>query len=82
LKYFYLKKIKGNVLNFLYAIINIALNNSTEYEGGGVRFIRKNITVFNESKGWALLHPGRVTHYHEALKITKGKRYVLISFNN
>jgi hypothetical protein len=27
LKYFYLKKIKGNVLNFLYAIINIALNN-------------------------------------------------------
>ena len=62
--------------------INVALNSSTDYEGGGIRFIRKNITVFNKNKGWALLHPGRVTHYHEALKITKGKRYVLISFNN
>ena len=62
--------------------INVALNDSSDYEGGGVRFLRKNITIFNESKGWAVLHPGRVTHYHEALKITKGKRYVLISFNN
>ena len=61
---------------------NIALCSDSEYEGGGVKFHSKNITLFNKNKGWLCLHPGRVTHYHEALPITKGLRYVLISFNN
>jgi GR25 family glycosyltransferase involved in LPS biosynthesis len=61
---------------------NIALCSDSEYDGGGVKFHSKNITFFNKNKGWLCLHPGRVTHYHEALPITKGLRYVLISFNN
>jgi len=61
---------------------NIALCSDSEYEGGGVKFHSKNITLFNKNKGWLCLHPGRVTHYHEALPITKGLRYVLVSFNN
>ena len=60
---------------------NIALNDSSCYEGGGVYFIRKKIIVYNKNKGWLLLHPGAVTHYHQALPITKGKRYILVSFN-
>lgn len=61
---------------------NIALNDDTEYTGGGVKFLTKNITVFNKKKGHMILHPGRITHYHEAISILSGKRYVLVSFNN
>ena len=61
---------------------NIALCSDSDYEGGGVKFHSKNITFFNRNKGWLCLHPGRVTHYHEALPITKGVRYILVSFNN
>jgi hypothetical protein len=61
---------------------NIALNDSTEYEGGGVFFHSKNLKFLNKNKGYLTLHPGRVTHYHEAIQITKGKRYILVSFNN
>jgi GR25 family glycosyltransferase involved in LPS biosynthesis len=62
--------------------INIALNDVYCYEGGGVNFISKSITFVNKNVGWLILHPGRLTHYHEALPITKGKRYILVSFNN
>lgn len=61
---------------------NIALCDGNDYEGGGIKFHTKNITLVNKDKGYLCLHPGRVTHYHEALPITQGKRYVLVSFNN
>lgn len=61
---------------------NIALSTFSDYEGGGVKFHSKNITFYNKNKGWVCIHPGRVTHYHEAHPITKGKRYILVSFNN
>lgn len=62
--------------------INVALNSSDEYTGGGVNFLSKKLFFLNKNPGYLLLHPGRVTHYHEALPITSGKRYVLVSFNN
>lgn len=62
--------------------INIALNSSDEYTGGGVNFIHKKCSFLNKTPGYLLLHPGRVTHYHEAIPITSGKRYILVSFNN
>lgn len=62
--------------------INIALNSSDEYTGGGVNFISKQCVFVNKNPGYLLLHPGRVTHRHEAIPITSGKRYVLVSFNN
>tara|TARA_Y100000590_G_scaffold470383_1_gene664323 strand:+ start:2486 stop:5830 length:3345 start_codon:yes stop_codon:yes gene_type:complete len=59
--------------------INIALND--DYEGGEVRFIKKNKQIKNK-KGYALIHPGRITHYHEGLPVTKGTKYVCVSFVN
>lgn len=61
---------------------NIALSNCTDYEGGKVLFHSKNVEFINRNKGYVCLHPGRITHYHEAFPITKGKRYILVSFNN
>ncbi|RVE40417.1 hypothetical protein evm_013333 [Chilo suppressalis] len=61
--------------------INLALNTpNVDYEGGGCRFIRYNCSVQNTKRGWLLMHPGRLTHYHEGLKVTKGTRYIMISF--
>ncbi|GAB1603685.1 multifunctional procollagen lysine hydroxylase and glycosyltransferase LH3-like [Argonauta hians] len=61
--------------------INIALNTRHEdYEGGGVRFIRYDCNVLDTKKGWLLMHPGRLTHFHEGLRTTKGTRYIMISF--
>merc|ERR1711860_406526 len=61
--------------------INIALNHAgTDYEGGGCRFIRYDCSVKSTKKGWMLIHPGRLTHYHEGLETTKGTRYIMISF--
>ncbi|XP_037933469.1 procollagen-lysine,2-oxoglutarate 5-dioxygenase-like [Teleopsis dalmanni] len=61
--------------------INIALNHvDKDYEGGGCRFIRYNCSVTETKKGWMLMHPGRLTHFHEGLLVTKGTRYIMISF--
>lgn len=61
--------------------INIALNSyGVDYEGGGCHFLRYNCTVADTRKGWMLLHPGRLTHFHEGLLTTKGTRYIMISF--
>nr|XP_023029790.1 procollagen-lysine,2-oxoglutarate 5-dioxygenase 1 [Leptinotarsa decemlineata] len=61
--------------------INIALNEvGTDYEGGGCRFIRYNCSVIGTKPGWMLMHPGRLTHYHEGLLVTKGTRYIMIAF--
>ncbi|XP_041130016.1 procollagen-lysine,2-oxoglutarate 5-dioxygenase 1-like isoform X1 [Polyodon spathula] len=61
--------------------INIALNSKdTDYEGGGCRFIRYNCSIQAPRKGWALMHPGRLTHYHEGLPTTAGTRYIAVSF--
>ncbi|KAG4065093.1 hypothetical protein HA402_007490 [Bradysia odoriphaga] len=61
--------------------INIALNTAgVDYEGGGCRFLRYNCSVTDTEKGWMLMHPGRLTHFHEGLETTKGTRYIMISF--
>ncbi|KAM7356524.1 procollagen lysyl hydroxylase [Cochliomyia hominivorax] len=61
--------------------INIALNRAgIDYEGGGCRFLRYNCSVTATKKGWMLMHPGRLTHYHEGLRVTNGTRYIMISF--
>ncbi|XP_044855947.1 multifunctional procollagen lysine hydroxylase and glycosyltransferase LH3 isoform X2 [Mauremys mutica] len=61
--------------------INIALNSKgTDYEGGGCRFLRYSCSVTAPRKGWSLMHPGRLTHFHEGLPTTRGTRYILVSF--
>eukprot|EP00794_Sanderia_malayensis_P015032 gene15032-16583_t len=61
--------------------INVALNRPfIDYEGGGTRFIRYNCTAPPGRVGWGLMSPGRLTHYHEGLVLTKGVRYIMVSF--
>lgn len=60
--------------------VNISLNDPSEYEGGGAHFISQNFKNTNNSVGNMLLHPGKVTHYHQGLEITKGERYILVGF--
>uniref|UniRef100_A0A8C9WRR2 Procollagen-lysine,2-oxoglutarate 5-dioxygenase 1 n=1 Tax=Scleropages formosus TaxID=113540 RepID=A0A8C9WRR2_SCLFO len=61
--------------------INIALNQvGTDFQGGGCRFLRYDCSITAPRKGWALLHPGRLTHYHEGLPTTEGVRYIAVSF--
>ncbi|KAM9414370.1 multifunctional procollagen lysine hydroxylase and glycosyltransferase LH3 [Pholidichthys leucotaenia] len=61
--------------------INIALNSKNiDYEGGGCRFLRYDCNVESPRKGWSFMHPGRLTHYHEGLPVTKGTRYIMVSF--
>ena len=62
--------------------INITLNNpEKDFTGGGTRFVKQN-TAVQGKKGWAIIHPGRLTHYHEGLPITSGKRFIFVSFVN
>ena len=62
--------------------INISLNTpEVDFTGGGTRFIKQDTTVQGK-KGWAIIHPGRLTHYHEGLPITSGKRFIFVSFVN
>ncbi|XP_065060867.1 procollagen-lysine,2-oxoglutarate 5-dioxygenase 1-like isoform X1 [Rhopilema esculentum] len=61
--------------------INVALNRpGIDYEGGGSHFLRYNCTAPPSVRGWTLMHPGRLTHYHEGLPTTSGTRYILVSF--
>ncbi|KAG2459635.1 PLOD1 dioxygenase, partial [Polypterus senegalus] len=61
--------------------INIALNSvGIDFQGGGCRFLRYNCSIESPRKGWALMHPGRLTHYHEGLPTTQGTRYIVVSF--
>lgn len=61
--------------------INLALNQGgQDYEGGGCRFLRYDCSIQAPRKGWALMHPGRLTHYHEGLPTTAGVRYIAVSF--
>ncbi|XP_014268231.1 procollagen-lysine,2-oxoglutarate 5-dioxygenase 1 [Maylandia zebra] len=61
--------------------VNIALNQvDLDYQGGGCRFLRYDCSIQAPRKGWALLHPGRLTHYHEGLPTTAGVRYIAVSF--
>ncbi|KAK6634906.1 hypothetical protein RUM44_000153 [Polyplax serrata] len=61
--------------------INLALNTpKVDFEGGGCRFLRYNCNVTQTRLGWLLMHPGRLTHYHEGLLVTKGTRYIMVSF--
>lgn len=62
--------------------LTITLNTpDVDFEGGGTNYVKQN-TVVRGKKGYAVLHPGRLTHYHEGLPITSGTRYIMVSFVN
>ena len=58
--------------------VNLCLN--SDFEGGGCYFIKDNLKCINKDIGSIILHPGKLTHYHQGLPITSGKRLILVSF--
>ena len=61
------------------AVCASVLSLNDEYEGGGTWFERPNVVIDREP-GWCTIHPSQLTHYHAGKKITKGKRYILVTF--
>lgn len=62
---------------------NIALNTyGVDYTGGGCNFLHKKVECIGNLKGYLIMHPGRITHYHEAYPVQTGTRYILVSFND
>jgi len=62
--------------------IGIPLNTpDVDFTGGGTRFVRQD-TLVRGKKGYAIVHPGRLTHYHEGVPIQSGTRFIFISFVN
>ena len=49
------------------------------YEGGGTYFERQK-TLLDRETGWCTLHPSRLTHSHGSKRVTKGVRYILVTF--
>ena len=54
--------------------------NPGEFEGGGTYFPKYKCNVNPKQIGVATLHPGNITHKHGARAVTKGTRYVVVSF--
>lgn len=50
---------------------------NTEFEGGGTHFPRWSYTTGKQAPGTAILYPGGLSHEHEGLAITSGRRYLL-----
>ncbi len=61
--------------------MNMALNTpGVDFTGGGTRFLRTNCSIVDGRPGWAIMHPGKLTHRHEGLKTTSGIRYIMVAF--
>ena len=54
--------------------------NPGEFEGGGTYFPKYKCNVNPKEFGVMTLHPGNITHKHGARPVTKGTRYVVVSF--
>ena len=54
--------------------------NPGEFEGGGTYFPKYKCNVNPKEHGVMTLHPGNITHKHGARAVTKGTRYVVVSF--
>jgi hypothetical protein len=64
--------------DFLALTVNIALNDPSEYQGGGTILEALSNTPIRLEKGHALIHPGDVRHAGST--VTSGTRYVLVLF--
>ncbi|MFY0656348.1 MAG: glycosyltransferase family 25 protein [Neptunomonas phycophila] len=60
------------------ALVNLSKPDE-EFEGGGTFFDRIG-KVSKGKQGYVSVHPGRITHRHGARPITKGQRYITVSF--
>ena len=60
--------------------LNVRLND--DYKGGGTFIPRYKLNVQPKKKGYAMAHPGQITHKHGGRPVTEGTRYILVSFTN
>lgn len=60
--------------------LNVRLND--EFKGGGTFIPRYKLTIQPQRKGYAMAHPGQITHKHGGRPVIEGTRYILISFTN
>jgi hypothetical protein len=60
--------------------LNVRLNN--EFKGGGTFLPKYKTTVQPRKKGYAMAHPGNITHLHGGRPVETGTRYILVSFTN
>lgn len=60
--------------------LNVRLND--EFKGGGTFIPRYKLTVQPHKVGWAMSHPGQITHKHGGRPVELGTRYILVSFTN
>lgn len=50
-----------------------------DFEGGGTWFHRQK-KLYRPKRGSLSIHPGSITHKHGARAVTKGRRYIMVSF--
>jgi hypothetical protein len=62
------------------ALVNLSCPDK-DYEGGGTWFVKQR-ALYRPRQGSLSLHPGNITHKHGARPVTRGKRYVIVSFMN
>lgn len=60
--------------------LNVRLNN--EFKGGGTFLPKYKTTVQPRKRGYAMAHPGNITHLHGGRPVEEGTRYILVSFTN
>ena len=60
-------------------VLSLVLYLNDDYEGGAVTFPRQEVTIKPEA-GSMVIFPSTGTHPHEALKVTKGKKYAVVTW--
>lgn len=50
------------------------------FQGGGSCFLGYDCIISSPQKGWGLLLPNHLSHYHEGLLPTGSTHYIMVSF--
>ena len=60
--------------------LNVRLND--EFKGGGTYLPRYKVTLQPRKIGYAMSHPGNITHKHGGRPVEEGTRYILVTFTS
>ena len=58
--------------------LNVRLN--SDFEGGGTYLPKYKTTLQPKKIGYAMAHPGNITHLHGGRPVESGTRYILVTF--
>lgn len=76
----YEESVQGHLsLHHDYADISCVVALNEGYEGGGTYFSKQKM-LHKGKTGYVSIHPSQITHRHGARPVSKGERYVLVSF--